>query len=645
MTKIIRKRNKLGQFTKMHPWDNIEFKRKATSVLLMTLLLVGLLGTKETKSYYNDTENSENNSFIAGLIDFSLGVSDWQPINTAVSMTPGDTTKKTVEVDPKDSNPFQYYTESTNETGDSDFCNGLIVTAKLDGVEVYNGPIVDLLTTPTETLDSWEFIYTSNNDFQNKVCDFDIDYNGWQTRHNLPTYENGGYSDTEKVSNHLASWGFRINKVYYDVKSPERGAEGTNEWVEIYNQTNTPLDISGWQICDNISCNILPTTPLIPALKYAIIVADTTTVSSLLPAYWYLPSEVTLINIGSEIGNGLANNADMLTLKRPDGVIVDQMNWGTPDTNWTNYNENIWNPGAVDVAEGNVLARIPSGYDTDQASDWKELEPPSVDLLYPDEGGSYTWYWGNSYTITWIATNNNGADSDLDMSIFYIKDVNHDNIISVGDTTFMIAGTTTNDGSFKWTVPFGFTGYIWIYLVATGPENPMLNSGTVSGKIYDPIPIFIGPENVMVPELPTEEDVVEPSSSDVSQGGPVEEGTTNPIVEEEETVVLPAETESEETIEGQEEIMTEEVVEIPPVIETEEVIIEESEVVEETEIDVAEPVIKEEEPVIETIVEEEPIINSPEEIVVPEESSLSVSLPEEIPPAPVEVTSNEEVSE
>ncbi|MDP1707160.1 MAG: lamin tail domain-containing protein [bacterium] len=474
-------------------------------ILMVGLNSAGLSSLGYTMGYYNDVETSTGNTFSAGEVDFSLGVSGWQATSTAISMPPGDITKKEITIDPQDSNPFQYFATSTNFIGDADFCSGLNVTAKLEGDTMYNGPLTGLKTATTTTLDSWEFTYTTGvNNFQNKVCDFDIDYNGWQTRHNYPTYENGGYSDTEKVPNHLASWGFRINKVYYDVKVPERGVEGTNEWVEIYNQTNVPLDISGWEICDNNSCDTLPTTPLIPAQKYAVIVATsttatTTTVSSGLPAYWYLPSEVTQINLGQKIGDGLANGADMLVLKRPDGAIVDQMNWGTPVTSWANYNANVWNPGATDVAEGNVLARVPSGYDTDTPSDWQELKPPSVDLVYPDEGGSYTWYWTYSYNIEWSAINNNGANEDLDISIFYVKDVNHNGVIDVPDTTHTIAATTANDGLFNWAVPSGFLGYIWIHLVATGPENPMLNSGTVSGRIYDPFPIFIGPENVVAP--------------------------------------------------------------------------------------------------------------------------------------------------
>src|SRR3989344_3680547 len=518
-----------------------------TYKLVALVLIVGLNGLAlsrvgYTMGYYNDIESSTENTFEAGSVDFSLDISGWQATTTAVSMPPGDVVKKQVEVNPQDSNPFRYFASSTNFVGDIDFCTGLNVTGELEGEEMYNGPVLGLSTIAPTTLDSWEFTYTTGvNDFKNKVCDFDIDYNAWQTRHDYPTYENGGYSDTEKVTNHLASWGFRINKVYYDV-APDRGEEGLNEWVEIYNQTNTDLDISGWQICDNTACDTLPTTPLIPALKYAVIVATSTTVSDLLPSYWYQPSEVTEIVLGQNIGNGLADGGDRLILKRPDGVVVDQMNWRT-DTD-------VWNPGAVDVAEGNVLARVPSGFDTDQPSDWRELIPPTVDLIYPDEAGSYTWYWTYSYDILWNATNNNGSDSDLDISIFFVKDVNHSGTINAGDTTHTIVEATANDGSFTWTVPSGFLGYIWIHLVATGPENPLLNTGRVSGKIWDPYPIYIGPENVIAPELPVIEESASSTpvaiSASADSAGSVESVEEVEIVTEEETA-----TSSEEVAEEQ----------------------------------------------------------------------------------------------
>lgn len=655
----IRKRNKLGQFAKSSPWTNnalVKTARRASYKLLALMLIiglnsVGLSSVGKTMGFYNDIESSTENTFEAGSVDFLLGTSGWQATSTAVSMPPGDITKKEVTVFPEDSNPFQYFATSTNIAGDSDFCNGLLVTAKLEGVPAYNGPLVNLLTAATTTLDSWEFAYTTGaGDFQNRVCDFDIDYNGWQTRHDYPAYENGGFNDTEKISNRLSSWGFRINKVYYDVESPERGAEGANEWVEIYNQTNTDLDISGWEICDNISCDTLPSTPLIPAQKYAVIVATsttatTTTVSNGLPSYWYLPSEVTQININNLIGNGLGNDADMLILKRPDGVIVDQMNWGEPDTGWTNYNGNVWNPGVVDAAEGNVLARVPSGYDTDQPSDWAELKPPSVDLIYPDEGGSYTWYWNHSYDIKWTALNNNGPNEDLDISIFYIKDVNHDTVISLGDTTHTIAETTNNDGLFNWTVPSGFIGYIWIQLVATGPENPMLNTGTVSGKIYDPFAIFVTGEEDALAEAPStpdalavveEEAVPEPGTapavSEMASSTPdvaVEEEIITPTAASSTPDVIVEETTVSEPQPSPEVVAGEAEPEVAPAVEEEEFVALEPEVA---------PVVEETASSTPDAIAEETAVSEPESQSSPEsaagEAEITPAVEEAIIPEP-----------
>src|SRR3989344_6873202 len=186
----------------------MEAVRQVSLKLLVLMLAIGLNGVAlsrvgYTLGYYNDVESSTENTLEAGSVDFSLAVSGWQATTTAVSMPPGDIVKKEVTIFHQDSNPFQYFATSTNLTGDLDFCTGLNVVATLEGTEMYNGPLVGLLTATTTVLDSWEFTYTTGvNDFQNKICDFDIDYNAWQTRHDYPTFEDGGFSDTEKVSNH-----------------------------------------------------------------------------------------------------------------------------------------------------------------------------------------------------------------------------------------------------------------------------------------------------------------------------------------------------------------------------------------------------------------------------------------------------------
>lgn len=460
------------------------FLKILTLVLVIGLNWGGVSAVGYTLGMFNDTEYTSENTFTAGTLDFTLKADKFDFKKTSINLKPGDIIQKNINIIPKkESNPFKYYTESSGFKGDKEFCNSLKVDAKVLDSEMYSGALKELLTEATTTLPSWSFEFgMGDKEFQNKECKFDIVYNSWQTRHDYPTYKDGGFSDTEKVSNTISSWGLRLNKVYYDV-APDRGEEKDNEWVEIFNQTNVPLDISGWKICDDTSCNKIPTADPIPAMGYGVITATSTTWG-----YWFVPSEVVKIVLSdNEIGNGLGNDGDKLYLKRPDGVVVDKMNWQS--------NTHVWSPGAVDVAEGNLLARTPNGYDTNQASDWVELTPPDVDLIYPDEDGSYTWYWTKSYEIKWTASNPNGDDADLAIDLYYIKDVNGDSEISDDDTRHEIAKSTTNDGSYLWTVPKGFVGYIWIELVATGPENPMLNSKTISGDIWDPIPVFLWEED------------------------------------------------------------------------------------------------------------------------------------------------------
>ena len=159
-----------------------------------------------------------------------------------------------------------------------------------------------------------------------------------------------------------------INEVYYDV-APDKGSEspkGTNEWIELYNPTSNSIDISGWQICDNNSCNTIPTgTSPIPANGFAVVTPDASTWN-----YWAIPEEVIKIVLTEdEIGNGLSNTGDRLILKDPNGNPVDGISYGSDTT--------VFNPSAPDVSEGHSLERKAPGWDTDSANDWQDREIPT----------------------------------------------------------------------------------------------------------------------------------------------------------------------------------------------------------------------------------------------------------------------------
>jgi len=244
------------------------------------------------------------------------------------------------------------------------------------------------------------------------------------------------------IADHLV-----INKVYYDVDCGH-GSEIYNEWVEIYNPTDESIDITGWTITDNISSSTIPVSNPVPAWGYAIITSEHSTWTK-----WHIPSGVVKITIGASIGNGLDNDADMLMLIDGGGNIVDQMNWGVPDTGWVNYNSDIWNPGAIDVAEGGILSRNPNGYDTDRASDWQEFDLPNVTVVVPN--GGEIWSIGATSTIEWLAVNNNGRNSDLSIDIYYSADS--------GVSWATVVKGIANTGFYNWRVPL----YIGDYSIAS----------------------------------------------------------------------------------------------------------------------------------------------------------------------------------
>ena len=173
----------------------------------------------------------------------------------------------------------------------------------------------------------------------------------------------------------------------------------------------------------------------------------------------------------------------MLALKDNYGNIVDQMNWGTPTSTWPNYNLNLWDPGCGGVNEGHMLARVPTGQDTDTVSDWHDLAIPQVTVLMPS--GGEIWYVGRTYTLEWSAVNPNGSDSDLSIDIWYSRDS--------GSTWANITRGAENDGQYDWRIPLFIDGYYVpsehgrIKIVAFGSENFMVQGWGQSNEFCPPI--------------------------------------------------------------------------------------------------------------------------------------------------------------
>jgi len=137
------------------------------------------------------------------------------------------------------------------------------------------------------------------------------------------------------------------------------------------------------------------------------------------------------------------------------------------------------------VAKGDMLGRIPTGYDTDQPSDFVELKPPTVSMVNPV--GGEVWYVGDAYDVQWTAhsTNPGSTDSQLTISLWYSADS--------GSTWAEFASNLANTGSYHWTVPLFIDGYYVpshisrIKAIAVGPENFMVQASGSSQDFCPPI--------------------------------------------------------------------------------------------------------------------------------------------------------------
>lgn len=463
--------------------------RKIISLLLIIALnWTGLSAGIGTFASFNNNEVSDINSIQLATLDFSLN----SPGDFSPEVTPTQTSNRTITLINNGILGFQYTVTTTNTTGT--LCDYLTLPANLDGNNVYNGPLTNFNYNAGEfstSTDDWQFTAALTSDdlsLQNQTCVFDFIFDGTQIG-------GAGFYDREVISNTITSgvWlKIVVNKVYYDVcdKKDEscgdyKGKEGKNEWLELYNPTDQDINVKDWQICNREECKTIHSNVSIPAFGFALLSHDNSTWS----LYWNVPDYVEKINLGTAPNDGwLDNEADMLLLKNPDGLVIDQMNWGTPTTTWPNYNSELWDPGAIDVAEGNILGRISAGFDTNQPSDWKEFWVPQVTIIYPKAG--IGWSCNRTYTLEWKAMTSDGKDGNLTIDIWYITDKNNNWEIDDGDEFYLIADDIENSGSYQWKIDFFqgycYFGYVWIKVIATNPENFMVNGAGLSSRIFEP---------------------------------------------------------------------------------------------------------------------------------------------------------------
>ena len=156
-----------------------------------------------------------------------------------------------------------------------------------------------------------------------------------------------------------------ISELIYDL-GVGQGQEPGNEWVELYNGTNSAINLGGYFIHDSAGSDLLPAVSL-PAGKFAVISGSSTT-----QTLWTIPGDALFILLpNASIGsNGLGNDGDEVWLESTASTTVDAISWGT---NTTAFFPSV----SVVSASGHSSARSSITLDTDAASDWIDRTTPT----------------------------------------------------------------------------------------------------------------------------------------------------------------------------------------------------------------------------------------------------------------------------
>jgi len=198
---------------------------------------------------------------------------------------------------------------------------------------------------------------------------------------------NSYFSDTEIVSGNTFRAGYWttppppapaqvvINEVYYDVGvncGKEGDSTNPDEWIELYNNTDSDIKLKDWSITDNRSTIIIHSASVyVPAKGFALIANSAKTWTPAVGC-WNPPSPAVIIKLGNKIGDGLADNGDRIILKDSNGTEIDAVSWGND-----NHAFGAGNGVKPLTGDGKSIVRKTKGVDTDSPDDWGVLDNPN----------------------------------------------------------------------------------------------------------------------------------------------------------------------------------------------------------------------------------------------------------------------------
>lgn len=193
-----------------------------------------------------------------------------------------------------------------------------------------------------------------------------------------------------------------------EVEADPAGTDTATEWFELVNISGSPQTLNGWSVMDNTSSDTIPTVT-IPAGGYVVVADNSATFLANHPGF-----AGTVVNLGSTIGNGLANAGDVLILRDNTVTPVDCVSWGT---NISCFSPSVQEPNPNDST---LTIQRRSLVDHDTNEDWvAAAETPGAALNFQgvtfdsSSRGCLFFDLLTPPTLTWTHTIGSGSNRIL----------------------------------------------------------------------------------------------------------------------------------------------------------------------------------------------------------------------------------------
>lgn len=361
--------------------------KKVNKFLVCLSLVVFFLFAGSVKAFYIDWERIRDNSFSASSLEVHLHFLDELSDD---SLEQEEIETGSLEVENVGQINFQYHLGFKKISKDASLCEALKLTAKKQGVKVYEGLLQEfdyyVEGMVSFEKDSWEFeLGLPKNpaaDLMSRECNFEFELTAWQENFSSPAQGWMVKKDFGPNEVQTGIWtkegNVVINEVYYDGV----GSEG-DEFVELYNTGAVALDLSEYKIGDEETKQgtegmyKFPSDASIDGQGYVVIARkalDFKNTFGFLPDYEMFETDpsvpnLTLYNTWASGTFQLSNSGDEVILLNAQDEIIDAVSFENGSVLGV-----VSHPG---VAEGHSLERNPIGYDTDNcAQDFVDIMPP-----------------------------------------------------------------------------------------------------------------------------------------------------------------------------------------------------------------------------------------------------------------------------